>query len=276
MYATVHIKTPVAELKAFAHQIETRRAQPSADDAPAYIAWQQKCPVTNLKLGSMGKPLPVTVSSQTVYLCCQGCEDRLKESPEKYLAALALPPEDEVLTIPEEAVIDTGSRQIVYVEREPGTFEGVEVVLGPRSGNFYPVLSGIGPGEKIAAAGAFLIDAETRLNPAAASAYFGASGGPQSGTSSAVKQSNEPQKSKELGPEELKEIAKLPPGEQKLARGQKLCPVTDEPLGSMGVPIKMMVKGQPVFLCCEGCRDAVNEDPDGILKKIKTPSAPKI
>ena len=276
MYATVHIKTPVAELEAFAQKIRARRTQPSADDTTAYIAWQQKCPVTNLKLGSMGKPLPVKLASQTVFICCQGCENRLKESPEKYLAALAPPPEDEVLTIPQDAVIDTGSRQIVYVEREPGTFEGVEVVLGPRSGNFYPVLNGLAPGEKIAAAGAFLIDAETRLNPAAASAYFGASGGPQAGASSAVKQSSEPRKSKDLSAEELQEIAKLPPGDQKLARAQKLCPVTGEPLGSMGVPIKMMVKGRAVFLCCEGCRDAVNEDPDGILKKLKNPAATTI
>jgi Cu/Ag efflux protein CusF len=138
--------------------------------------------VTNLKLGSMGKPLPVELGSETVFICCQGCEKRLKELPQKYLDMLAPPPEDEVLTIPQEAVIDTGSRQIVYVEREPGVFEGVKVVLGPRSGEHYPVLSGLIPGEKIAAAGAFLIDAETRLNPGAASSYFGATGGPQSGS----------------------------------------------------------------------------------------------
>ena len=58
-------------------------------------------------------------------------------------------------------------------------FEGVEVELGPRTGDFYPVVKGLQAGERVAAAGAFLIDAETRLNPAAAAAYFGASGGPQ-------------------------------------------------------------------------------------------------
>ena len=45
---------------------------------------------------------------------------------------------------------------------------------------YYPVLKGLHAGDKVAAAGGFLIDAETRLNPAAASTYFGASGGPQS------------------------------------------------------------------------------------------------
>ena len=43
------------------------------------------------------------------------------------------------------------------------------MVLGPRSGDSFPVLDGLAPGDRIAAAGAFLIDAETRLNPASRS-----------------------------------------------------------------------------------------------------------
>jgi len=94
--------------------------------------------------------------------------------------------EHEFLVVPERAVVDSGSRQIVYVERQPGLFAGVELQLGPRSGEFYPVLKGLRAGEKVAAAGGFLIDAETRLNPAAASTYYGASGGPQSHGSSST------------------------------------------------------------------------------------------
>jgi Cu(I)/Ag(I) efflux system membrane fusion protein len=60
-------------------------------------------------------------------------------------------------------VIDCGDRKIVYVEAAPGVFEGRQVVLGPRSGDTFPVLEGLSLGEKVAAAGAFLIDAESRL-----------------------------------------------------------------------------------------------------------------
>ncbi len=56
----------------------------------------------------------------------------------------------------------------MYVESEPGVFEGRTVVLGPRVGDRFPVLEGLASGEMVAAAGAFLIDAESRLNPAAA------------------------------------------------------------------------------------------------------------
>jgi membrane fusion protein, copper/silver efflux system len=80
----------------------------------------------------------------------------------------------ESLAVPERAVVDTGAKKIVYVEREPGVFEGVEVELGPRDGPYYPVFKGLESGQSVAASGSFLIDAETRLNPAAASSYYGA------------------------------------------------------------------------------------------------------
>jgi Cu(I)/Ag(I) efflux system membrane fusion protein len=71
----------------------------------------------------------------------------------------------EVLVVPETAVIDTGMKKVVYIERESGIFDAIEVALGLRSGGYYPVISGLKKGDKVAAAGAFLIDAESRLNP---------------------------------------------------------------------------------------------------------------
>jgi len=55
-------------------------------------------------------------------------------------------------------------------------------------------------------------------------------------------------------------IAELPEADQHAARAQKNCPVTDEPLGSMGVPIKVEVEGREVFVCCEGCIDELKSD----------------
>ena len=91
----------------------------------------------------------------------------------------------EFLVVPESAVIDTGAKKIVYIERAEGQYEGHEVELGPRQDDFYPVLKGLAAGDRVAAAGSFLVDAETRLNPAAASIYFGASGGAAAGGSAA-------------------------------------------------------------------------------------------
>ena len=47
-------------------------------------------------------------------------------------SAIRMPPAaQEFLVVPERAVVDTGAKKVVYVEREPGMFEGVEVQLGP-------------------------------------------------------------------------------------------------------------------------------------------------
>ena len=75
---------------------------------------------------------------------------------------------ERVLSVPESAVIDTGTRKVVYVESEPGLYDARAIELGPRSGAYFPVLAGLDLGQKIVSQGAFLIDAEARLNPAAA------------------------------------------------------------------------------------------------------------
>lgn len=81
----------------------------------------------------------------------------------------------DVLAVPDSAVVETGRAAFVFVLSAPGTFDARVVRLGARCGASRPVISGVGAGERVAAAGAFLLDAETRLDPAAAAAYFGAS-----------------------------------------------------------------------------------------------------
>jgi hypothetical protein len=83
-------------------------------------------------------------------------------------------PRGEVLAVPESSVIDTGKCHVVYVDRGDGMFEGVEVVVGPRATGYYAIANGLQVGQKVASAGAFLLDAETRLHPNASAAYFGA------------------------------------------------------------------------------------------------------
>lgn len=67
------------------------------------------------------------------------------------------------LAIPDDAVIDTGTRQIVYVDKGDGNFEPREVMLGVRAGGFREVLKGLKAGEKVASAATFLIDSEAQL-----------------------------------------------------------------------------------------------------------------
>lgn len=178
MFATVKIRVPISDIEPFkSEQAEIARSAKPATDAEL-IALQKTCPVTGNKLGSMGPPIRRQVGKRVVFLCCPACIDEFSKSPDKFLAKLAAAPEGQVLVVPESAVIDTGSQKIVYVEHEPGVFDGISIEVGPEADGFYPVEKGLRAGERVAAAGAFLIDAETRLNPAEASTYVGAGSSP--------------------------------------------------------------------------------------------------
>lgn len=69
----------------------------------------------------------------------------------------------ERLAIPETAVLDTGKRQIVYVDSEDGFFSARQVKVGDRADGMVEVVGGLKAGEKVAASAVFLIDSEAKL-----------------------------------------------------------------------------------------------------------------
>lgn len=65
-------------------------------------------------------------------------------------------------------------------------------------------------------------------------------------------------------------IAKLPEEDRASATAQKFCVVENNSrLGAMGMPHKILVEGQPVFLCCAGCEDEALKDPQATLAKVE-------
>ena len=71
-----------------------------------------------------------------------------------------------VLAVPESAVLDTGSRQAVFVEKGEGHFEPRDVKLGHRGGGYVEVRQGVVEGEPVVVSANFLIDAESNLKAA--------------------------------------------------------------------------------------------------------------
>jgi membrane fusion protein, copper/silver efflux system len=67
------------------------------------------------------------------------------------------------LAVPEDAVMETGERQIVYVDRGEGMFEPRVVTSGVRAGGMREIVSGLKSGEKVAASALFLVDSEAQL-----------------------------------------------------------------------------------------------------------------
>jgi hypothetical protein len=123
---------------------------------------QKYCAVeTENRLGSMGKPVKVTIKDETVFLCCEGCEKAAKKDPDKTLARVE----------------------------------------------------------------------ELRSRAA---------------------------------------VEQLDPADRKLAEAQKYCATDPESrLGAMGKPVKVMIKDQPVFLCCAGCEKEARKDPEKTLATVK-------
>jgi Cu(I)/Ag(I) efflux system membrane fusion protein len=78
------------------------------------------------------------------------------------------------LAVPQEAVLDSGTRKLVFVDKGQGMYEPREVKLGNKADSFYPVLSGLSPGERVVTSATFLIDSESKLM--AATSMMGAVG----------------------------------------------------------------------------------------------------
>jgi hypothetical protein len=84
--------------------------------------------------------------------------------------------------------------------------------------------------------------------------------------------SHGPQAAK-TGPSEAEMIqaerARLSAADRALVEAQEYCVInTDGRLGSMGAPVKITIKDQPVFLCCDSCEEKARAEPDKTLAKL--------
>jgi Cu(I)/Ag(I) efflux system membrane fusion protein len=84
------------------------------------------------------------------------------------------PIEGRWVAVPDSAIIDTGKRQVVLVERGEGKYEPRPVKLGARVPGYAQVLEGLKPDERVVTSATFLIDAESNLRAALAAFTAGA------------------------------------------------------------------------------------------------------
>jgi RND family efflux transporter MFP subunit len=166
-----------------------------SDDDRLLAEQQSICPVTKMPLGSMGTPPKIDLNGQPVFLCCSGCEGRLRADPEAYMANL--------MKNPQTGEANTGIPQMALPTMD------LPEMVAPEMPD---------------------LQAETE--------------------------------------QISKVLAELVPADRALVEQQKMCPVADMPLGSMGVPIKVDVNGRPVFICCEGCRESLLAEPAKYLAKL--------
>ncbi len=159
------------------------------------------CPMHPEAVAEQPGPCPrcgmetVKVESQMIrpvrYACPMGCIEprsepgRCPECGMVLVEEIVVPEEEKPpLAIPKSAVLNTGRRDIVWVDEGEGKYRARVVTLGPEAfaatdgpaEPYYPVFFGLSEGEAVVTRGNFLLDSQSQLTGAAAAAYGGALG----------------------------------------------------------------------------------------------------
>lgn len=231
-----------------AAKIEANLGKLSAEDRELAAAQRYCVVMTDMPLGAMGLPLKVVVNDEVVFVCCKGCQKKALADPARTLATAKKLRK----AVIEDNEIAANMAKLSPADRELAAAQGFCAVMADHR------LGTMGPPLKIALGSetVFLCcegcEAKAIADP--------------NRTLAAVKAL----KAKVQAAAELEAIfAKLSPADRRLAKAQGFCAVmADNPLGSMGTPIKLMVKDQPVFLCCAGCRRKALANADQTLATV--------
>lgn len=90
------------------------------------------------------------------------------------------------------------------------------------------------------------------------------------GTLAHLAYANDEQPTKDFEADIKAAFAKLNPGDRMNAEAQRWCAtMPDDRLGTMGTPVKIMIEGKPVFLCCPDCEKGARVNPQATLAKVE-------
>ena len=105
----------------------------------------------------------VNTQTRTIKIRSEFSNSAGKLKPQMYGEILFKKELGKQLMIPEEAVLFTGKRQVVWVKTADQHFESRDVILGVKENGKYQILSGLAEGDEVAVSGGFLIDSESQL-----------------------------------------------------------------------------------------------------------------
>lgn len=111
---------------------------------------------------------------RTIYTCPMHPEVTSDKPDNCTRCGMRLEKITQMLAIPATAVLDTGVRKIVYIDKGNGQYVGKEVILGPKAGDYYPVMEGLEEGDRVVTSANFLIDSQSQLTGGASALYGGA------------------------------------------------------------------------------------------------------
>src|SRR5205807_2666255 len=132
--------------------------------------------VAQVTLPAQGKAFPAVVSdvlpqvdpaTRTLKLRLEADNPEYALRPEMFVDVALKTKMAAGISIPQEAVLDSGMQKIVYVETQESVFEPRPVKIGEVYGNQVSVSSGLSEGDRIVTSGNFLVDSESRLRSTA-------------------------------------------------------------------------------------------------------------
>ncbi|MBZ5637355.1 MAG: efflux RND transporter periplasmic adaptor subunit [Acidobacteriia bacterium] len=145
------------------------------------------------------------------------------------------------LTVPVEALLDSGLSERVFVERATGEFEPRPVKTGWRADDRVEIVSGLREGERVAVSGTFLLDSESRFKTAAAGIHEAAS---------------------EVADSSPKVRERMPKGE---VRDPK-CGMKVDAVDAAAAGLKGSYRGATYYFCSSGCKEEFEKAPERYLK----------
>jgi len=107
-------------------------------------------------------------ATRTVQVRLEFANPAMEMRPDMYAEVELQADLGERLSVPASAVIETGTRAVVFVDRDDGVFEPREIGVGLRLAETYEVLSGLQEGERVLTSGNFFVDSESKLKAALA------------------------------------------------------------------------------------------------------------
>lgn len=116
---------------------------------------------------------------------------------------------------------------------------------------------------------ALTVGCQTQTPPTTTASSSQAAHDDGDGHQHAAGEGHEDHQAEAVDPKVSASLSKLSPQDQPIAKAQQFCAVMNQSrLGSMGTPVKFEIKGEPVFVCCTGCKAKALKNPDETLAKV--------
>ncbi|MDA1054705.1 MAG: hypothetical protein O3C40_30120 [Planctomycetota bacterium] len=264
-------------------------AQLTADDRPL-VQRQGMCPVMDEPLGGHGTPIKLLVDGRPLYVCCEGCVEQVEQNPYFFLDKVAGNARGAQQVSRRPAVsVSTAMAADVPAVRAQGVCPVMDEPLGDHGAPLKVTVDGrtmfvccqscVSDVVANFEANAQKLAARRPVNSPAAhdhAAHDHASHdhaehnhAPEP-TRQPPSHSPPPAYAGSAGqlPASTVVVSETTAADDAAIRAQGNCPVMKQPLGAHGKPIKLLIDGQPLFVCCKGCIYKVQKDPTSYVSHV--------